>query len=194
MNQKLGRYFCRYARSWGLQGSEPPHPSSGKYCHFRAKFWQKRSVIAQKSSFLWTSLCKIHGSALGAFYFQNYGVGVKQTKGVFLIFQFFLIFIIGETLASTELCNKQDVIAPYPLPKLKKEDSLMQQDFSTTLYNCWEGSTNFAEFRFRFGDALNHKYFSCKFDYLLSWVSNLQSSIILLVFVETCVIMFVLYV
>ncbi|XP_052098672.1 uncharacterized protein LOC127733344 [Mytilus californianus] len=48
---------------------------------------------------------------------------------------------------------------------IKRMDSLMSQDFYTTLYTSWEGSNRFAEFRRKFGEALRHKYFSyCRFD------------------------------
>lgn len=50
---------------------------------------------------------------------------------------------------------------PPPTTTLKKQDSIMQQDFKTTLYNSWEGSTDFFNFRVRFGGAMYHKYFSC---------------------------------
>ncbi|XP_063431188.1 uncharacterized protein LOC134713843 [Mytilus trossulus] len=44
-------------------------------------------------------------------------------------------------------------------------DSLMSQDFYTTLYTSLEGSNTFAEFRIKFGGALRHNYFSCcRFD------------------------------
>ncbi|CAC5412245.1 unnamed protein product [Mytilus coruscus] len=62
---------------------------------------------------------------------------------------------------SIEVCETVEELSST----IKRMDSLMSQDFYTTLYTSWEGSNRFAEFRRKFGEALRHKYFSyCRFD------------------------------